>query len=247
MITIAKNSKTLKSSFTFAAAALTASLVSTTFATKPASAVSLGTLIDAGDTLSIGDFTFSDFRYVPTAVGPNAIPVPASSIEVETVSRSVSGDLFQGLEFFLPLAAGNASVNDGAIEYLVTSATGTINQALLSFAGVGLNGGSATIGETIFSNPQGLVVGSLAVGAPDGPFQSILDLTGQNLTSLLVLKDANANAGSNGTAQISIINQLYNPGGGGGQTIPEPSQLLGALAVGAILASNLLQKRKQLN
>src|SRR5271169_1488432 len=114
---------------------------------------------------TIGDKTFSDFTYTPSAIG-GATEVPATGFNYTTLNN-VSNQW--GFDFTFPLNAGTNQVNDIALGYTVAVTSGA---ALINSAGDGpitgtITGtGAASVGETYclgVSTTVGCPAGDLGV------------------------------------------------------------------------------------
>jgi len=166
--------------------------------------------VSNGNTYSnASGLTFSGFSYASTASG-TATAYPATSVGVLAFSSPPNS----GITF----AAGWSTVANGildiAITYTVTSSK-PITDADLVIAGSVTGTGAASVGETLTSG--GKLIGTLTASLPGAPVDSI-SFAGVN--SITVTKDIILNAGSAGTASISIVSQGFST-----TAVPEPASM----------------------
>lgn len=207
--------------------------------TLPAHAVSLGSLISTGGTLTdINGDVFSNFSYLnSTALPTNAVPTPASQIQVNLSAISPTGIAFSG-----SFNAFTGQIFDYVLGYTVTAARSTVITGLtLSDVGTSTSPGFASVVEAAYSG--GTQVAVLAVStAPNTPRNPSVNFN-PGYTQLTVQKDINLDGNASGTAQISIIDQLISTGPGTNiPSVPEPSEVLGTIAFGAVGVCSYLRR-----
>jgi hypothetical protein len=204
--------------------------------------VSLTTYLTGSYSCSIGNLTFSNFSYVPS--GSN--PVPAADVTVDTLGPTSTGASFVsslfptdvGLEFGAPWSVPPGTSTDAAIGFDVTYAGGA---ASISDAGLdqtsGITGtGQASVVENgcsgaVFPCTQewGLLTNSSSFAA-----DTIFTPTG----TISVSKDISVASGSNGTATISLVQDVFST------VVPEPQGLPVLLGFG-LVAGLVLRKKFQ--
>lgn len=138
-----------------------------------------------------------------------------------------------------------ASSLDIAFSYTVSSSGGLITDIHLIFNGSQTGSGTTTVVETVLDPVTLAVIGQAQVTNPPPSFDQTIVLSEQ-LSTVLIQKDitltssttgcTTTTAGSCGTANISIVDQLVS------QTVPEPATLL--LVGSGLLASGLLGRRR---
>jgi hypothetical protein len=169
----------------------------------------------ADGSCTIGDLTFSNFSYTPTAIG-DVITPPAGSVEVNPLMGTESG-----LEFDAGWFANPGTLEDSLIKYTVTCTTAcAIDDWVLQIAGAGSSGdGIINVAET---SPQ--VPGGLTQTFVGGSLEGTGSATFAPVGSLSVAKDILVYGGGvpMTSTQVSSVTNLFS-------TIatptPEPSLL----------------------
>jgi hypothetical protein len=157
--------------------------------------------------------TFSNFTFSASAIPPTTpVLTPAGITVKEFLAGPESGITFSGAMF-----APAGTIVDYAISYVVTAPPGfTIFDATLSGVFSTFGGtGSVSVGETLFNNVTGGLIGTLEIASPPGAASDTINFAGVN--SILVQKDIILNGGSNG-ASISFVNQGFS-------SVPEPHSM----------------------
>lgn len=200
--------------------------------------------LGSGFSCTVNDQTYQDFMYTGTS-NPPGFEVPAGSIGVTPITTA--GD--PGLQW----AASGWGVGtglgilsqDSLFQFAVTSST-PITDLSLSIGGAGFTGtGSINLDETaclgaMLPSCTGGTIVTLSVFDNSGG-QRLFDqvnFSGVNLIS--VSKDLLVQAGTNGSAQVSVITDQFSEGQ---STVPEPSTLsmlgAGVLALGGFARRKL--------
>jgi hypothetical protein len=209
-----------------------------------ADGVSLTTYTTSGYSCTIGGVTFSNFEY--TASGTN--PIAASSVTVDSLGPAGSGASFPslifpsdvGLQFSAPWnATSNNVTSDAAIEFEVTipGATSIEDAGLDQVSGI-TGTGAAGVVETGCNGP---------FNPPLQPCNTTWGLLTNNTNqatgtifaptgSVIVGKDISVTAGSNGTASLSVVQDVFST------VVPEPRGLPALL--GFVLVAGLALRKK---
>ncbi len=228
-------------------------LTSTTFAflavlgssALPAHAVTLGSLISTSTPFTdLFGNRYSNFNFV------NSTHIPASDVSLtadQITVNQVPINIGFGIEFGGSFNAKAGQINDYIISYNVTAAPKSgINGIGLATNGSADPGTTALVNDTVYdANNQ---IGSLVSKyPPNGPGKSFNQIFTNNYSSLLVQKDINldgsASSDPNSLASISIIDQtVTNENSNIPVLTPEPSEVLGTLAFGAIGVFSYLRR-----
>jgi len=165
----------------------------------------------ADGSCTIGDLTFSNFSYTPTAVGAIIVP-PDTAVTVNPVMGPESG-----LEFAAGWFATPGTLEDSLIKYTVTcDSTCDLTDWQLQLAGAGGTGdGLVNVSETSPQTPAGLSqteFGGIISGKGSATFPPV--------GSMSVAKDILVYGGGvPGTStQVSSVTNLFST-----TTVPEPS------------------------
>jgi len=193
----------------------------------PISPCASGTLADydvSGFSCTIGDLTFSDFSYIPSASG-GALAPDASGVSVTPIT---TGEI--GLEFNAAWLVIDGQTIDAPITYDVTSTSADISDLTLEMVGTATAPGAASVAETA-SNGENLGV---------TPSDFMQTKTFSPVDALTLRKDIGVSGGAlgdGGSAHISYVYNLFSET----STVPEPSMLL---LCGGLLAFLPIARRK---
>jgi hypothetical protein len=189
----------------------------------------------------VGDKIFSNFSYI--ASGDNAIP--GTDVTVQTIGPAGSGatnidNTFPsdiGLEFAAPWTVPPGTSTDAAIGFDVTIGSGPLeieDAGLVQTSGV-TGTGTASVVENgcsgaVFPCTQEW---NVLTNANDFANDTIFTPTG----TISVSKDISVASGSNGTATISLVQDVFSQ-----TSVPEPRSL--SLLLGFGLVAGLALKKK---
>ena len=181
-------------------------------------------VIDTTGSVAVGNLVFSDFTLDTTFQNTGNAP-NTSSVLVEGVLMNGN----YGLRFVGGWSASGAQIVDTLLSFKVTAVDSTLtDDHLWMSSAAGAAGGSASIVETLFTQPDTEPIGpTLFTYASDTVTQLTSDGVFDPQPYLWVTKDINVNGGITGIAQISEFFQTFS--------VPEPCTLL-VLAVGGALA-----------
>jgi len=175
---------------------------------------------------SIQDQTYQDFMYSSSS-NPPGFSVPAGSVNVTPITTTGNyGFQWEAAGWAASNSSGVLSV-DSLFQYAVSS-TNPMTDLSLSIAGVGFSGtGSVSVDETACLGAMlpacsgGTTVTLRVFDSSSG--QQLYDqvnFAGVNLID--VSKDLMVSAGTNGSAEVSVLTDQFSEGSG---TVPEPSTL----------------------
>lgn len=205
--------------------------LTTTVLSTPTAIVALSN----GNTTTVNgaeSLTFSNFGYSSTASG-TAVAYPATGVVVLPFTSGVE----TGITYTAGWSVVSGGILDIALTYTVTAPKGElINDATLVIAGSVTGTGAASVGETLVNTATGALVGVLTASLPGSPADTIFFGGVQSIT---VTKDIILNAGTNGTASISVVSQGFSSTG-----VPEPTSMaLLGIGMTGFLAFRRLFKR----
>ena len=196
-----------------------------------------------GFNCTIADETFSNFIYTSTS-SPPGFEIQAGSVGVTPIT--IPGN--PGFQFNAPWLASTLSGvqnRDSFFEFQVNVNPGgsPITDVSLSIGGFGQTGtGSVTVDETVclgavFPSCHGGTVKTLEVYDNSSGFKSYDEITFAGVTEVDVEKDVLIDAGTNGSATLSLVTNQFS------ETTPEPGSILlfgsGALALAGVLRRKL--------
>jgi len=215
----------MKLTSSYLATGLFASAIATTFIAKPASAVSLTSLL-TGSTITSSGISFSDFTFAASSLG-GAVPVVADSVQVNPIPG--------GLSFSFALFAGSNQTNDLSMGYRATASSGTLNTVTLTQVAANAGTGVGSVGEIVFSGAGPTASGAVSsfIGIPSVPIPFA------SADSIRVVKDVDVAGGTNGFASVSVVEQTFP----NASLVPEPSEVIGTLAFGTLGAGYLLKRQ----
>lgn len=202
----------------------------------------LNNYLGSGFQCTVNDQTYTDWGY-DSVSNPPGFSIPAGSVSVTPITTP--GD--PGFRFTAGwMVGGSTGIQsiDSSFFFNVTS-TAPMTDLSLSIGGVGFTGtGSITLSETyclggVLPSCAGGTPGTISVfdSAAGQQLYNQVDFTGVNEIS--VEKDLLVVAGTNGSAEVSIITDQFSEGQ---QSVPEPSTL--TMFGAGILAVAGLARRK---
>lgn len=198
--------------------------------------------LGSGFSCSINDQTYQDFAYTGTS-NPPGFQIPAAGIGVTPITTPGDPGLQWSAGWGVGTSIGVLS-QDSLFQFAVTS-TNPMTDLSLSIAGVGFTGtGSVNVDETaclgaMLPSCSGGTIVTLSVFANSGGQQLYdqVNFAGVNLIS--VSKDLLVQAGTNGTAEVSVVTDQFSEGSG---TVPEPSTL-SMLGAGILAAAGFARRK----
>lgn len=209
----------------------------------------LNNYLGSGFQCTVNDQTYSSFFYTSES-NPNGFSVPASSVTVTPITTPQDpGFQFTAAGWGASTSSGVLDV-DSTIEFNVSSVT-PITDLSLSIAGVGFTGtGSVNLDETAC---LGGVLPS-CTGGTEVMLSVFCNSTACNQSSTFdevnfagvnevsVEKDLLVSAGTNGSAQVSIITEQFSEGS---STVPEPGTL-SMMGIGVIGLARFARRKMNL-
>jgi len=181
--------------------------------------------LGSGFQCTINDQTYSSFSYSDTS-NPPGFGIPAGSIMA--IPITTPGD--PGLQFTGPWGvstSGGILAQDSEFDWTVTS-TSLITDLSLSIAGVGFSGtGAINLDETaclgaILPSCTGGTTVTLSVFDSSAGQQLFDEITFAGVHEISVEKDLLVSAGTNGSAEVSVITDQFSEGT---SAVPEPGTL----------------------
>src|SRR5262245_42105055 len=141
-----------------------------------------------------------------------------------------------GLEFSGAISVGTNSSLDVKFNYTAVSSGALITDVHLDFNGAFVGTGQAAVTETVFDANTGELLGQAFVVNPPPTLQVKIDLS-KATSAVLIKKDILLTGGTNGTAQLSFVDQLIS--------VPEPASvlLIGIGLVGVALGKRRISRR----
>jgi hypothetical protein len=202
----------------------------------------MSTYLGTGFSCTIGDKTFSSWIYTSTS-SPPGFEIQAGSVGVTPITTPGN----PGFQFNAPWLASTLSGvqgRDSFFEFQVNSSGAPITDVSLSIGGFGTTGtGSITVDETVclgatFPACSGGTTKTLEVYANSGGFKAFDEVSFAGVTEVDVEKDVLIDAGTNGSATLSLVTNQFSEG-----STPEPASILlfgsGALALAGVLRRKL--------
>jgi|ERR1019366_3253127 hypothetical protein len=200
------------------------------------------TYLAPGFSCGIDDKTFSNFIYTSTS-SPPGYEIQAGSVGVTPITTPGN----PGFQWNAPWMASTLSGvqgRDSFFEFQVNSSGAPITDVSLSIGGFGTTGtGSITVDETVclgavFPACSGGTTKTLEVYANSGGFKAYDEVSFAGVTEVDVEKDVLIDAGTNGSATLSLVTNQFSEG-----STPEPASILlfgsGALALAGVLRRKL--------
>jgi hypothetical protein len=181
--------------------------------------------LGSGFTCTINDQTYQDFSYSGTS-NPPGFQIPAGSIQTTPITTPGN----PGLQWSAGWGASTASgvlEQDSLFQYAVTSTSG-ITDLSLSIAGAGFTGtGSINVDETaclgaMLPSCTGGTIVTLHVFDSSSGEQLFDEVNFSGVGLVSVSKDLLVQAGTNGSAEVSVLTDQFSEGQ---STVPEPSTL----------------------
>jgi hypothetical protein len=208
---------------------------------NPTEQINLGTIIDNGLSVQVGDKLFSDFVFTYNDTDGN----PLTDLTRSNVTIiALQNDFGIGMSFTQPLIALGLVYKDITLKYsaTVTDPNFAISDLHLSITGSANNGGVGSVAEDAFLGGWGATnVGHLQADTTNPP----TNLTATTYfvppvpygTKLWIQKDVIvAGSGPSSYATISIVDQTFSQ-------IPEPSTVL-LVGVGLLGAFAVMRRRQ---
>lgn len=198
-----------------------------------------------GFNCTIGDKTFSDFAYTGTS-NPPGFSIPAGGIQTTPITTP-------GNPGFQWSAGWHASTNSGVLtqdslfQFTVNVAPGgaPITDLSLSIAGAGFSGTgevivdeTACLGAVLPACTGGQVVTLEVFDSAQG--QQFFDsISFAGVTEVSIAKDLEVQAGTNGSAQVSLLTDQFSEGT---QSVPEPGTL-SMLGAGVVALAGFARRK----
>ena len=202
------------------------------------------TYLAPGFSCGIGDKTFSNWIYTSTS-SPPGFEIQAGSVGVTPITTPGNPG-FQWNAPWLASTLSGVEGRDSFFEFQVNVNPGgaPITDVSLSIGGFGNRGtGSITVDETVclgatFPACSGGTTERLQVYSNSGGFKAFDEITFAGVTEVDVEKDVLIDAGTNGSATLSLVTNQFSEG-----STPEPASILlfgsGALALAGVLRRKL--------
>jgi hypothetical protein len=206
---------------------------------------SMADYITSGYNCTIDDKTFSNFQYTFNS-NPPGFGLPPGSVSVTPIMTP--GD--PGFQFSTGWHASTASgvlSQDSLFQFTVNVNPGgnLITDVSLSIGGAGFMGtGSVIVDETVclgatFPACSGGTVDFLQVRRDSAGSKTYDEISFAGVSEIDVQKDVLIDAGTNGSASLSLVTNQFSEGG----AVPEPGSILlfgsGALALAGVLRRKL--------
>src|SRR5271166_3219939 len=200
--------------------------------------------IVSGFDCGIGDKTFANFMYSATS-NPPGFGIPAGGVAVTPITTSGNPGFQFSAGWFASTTSGILE-EDSLIQYSVNVNPGgaLINDLSLSIAGLAFNGtGFVGVSETaclgaMLPACSGGTILTLNVFDSKGGSQLVDSATFSPVSEIDVAKDITVQAGTNGSASLSLVTNQFSEG-----QVPEPSSILlfgsGVLALAGVLRRKL--------
>jgi hypothetical protein len=219
--------------FLFVVPTMTKALIVTNLA--PGQSINLGTVIDQGLALQIGDKQFGDFYYSYMDTDGNLLNDLTRS---NVLLTALANDYGFGVTFQQPLIAVGAVYKDVVLKYTatVTDPNYLINDIHLAITGTYGAQGQGAVGETVYIGGFGATQVGFVQALIPGVMTGTANLTSPQ-TKVWVQKDIYVYGQAPGdSASITIIDQNFSQ-------IPEPSTVL-LLVVGLLGVVTAIRRRR---
>lgn len=206
----------------------------------------LDNYLGSGFSCGIDDKTFSNFQYSGTS-NPGGFGLPAGSVAVTPITTAGNPGLQFSAGWFASTTSGILE-EDSLIQYSVNVNQGgnLISGLSLSIAGVGWTGtGAVLVDETaclgaMLPSCSGGTIETLSVYASSSGTKLYDSVSFTGVSEIDLAKDITVQAGTNGTASLSLVTNQFSEGGG---TVPEPSSIFlfgsGVLGLAGVLRRKL--------
>ncbi len=202
----------------------------------------LNNYLGSGFQCTINDQTYSSFDYTSES-NPSGFSIPASSVTVTPISTPNNPGFQFTAGWGVSTATGILS-QDSTFEWNVTSVS-PITDLSLSMAGVGFSGtGAVNLDETaclgaVLPACTGGTVVNLSVFDSSAGQQLFDQVNFAGVNEVSVEKDLLLVAGTNGSAEVSVITDQFSEGT---STVPEPGTL-GMLGAGIVAIAGLARRK----
>jgi len=182
------------------------------FGAKSAKAITLDTLLGAGNQIVVGNEVYSNFTYGGTT--------PAANV---TVTSSTTGLSFTSTGNWTTANSGNS-----VISYDVQITGASFQTVGLGFTATASGGANASVGETVTDKTNNKDYSMQVFTDGDGPLadttSASINLNPQT-SSLHVVKSIDVSSSGTGTASITLVDNTFTTGGGETPGVPEPASL----------------------
>jgi hypothetical protein len=183
--------------------------VSALFGANSAKAITLDTLLGAGNQIVVGNTVYSNFSYGGTTA--------ASSV---TVTSSTAGLSFS--------SNWTTPTGSSVISYDVQITGAQFQTVGLGFTANASGGATASVGETVTDkiNTKDYSMQVFTDGSGPLPDNTTASITlNPQTSSLHVVKSIDVATSGQGTASITIVDNTFTTGGGVQPGVPEPASL----------------------
>jgi hypothetical protein len=205
----------------------------------------LDNYLGAGFSCTITDQTYSDWAYTSESNPPGFNNPPGSVTATPITTPGNPGFQFTG-DWYASTASGVLS-QDSTFEFTVNSTTPMTDMSL-SIAGVGFTGTgqinldeTACLGAMLPACSGGTIVNLSVFDSSSGQLlYDQIDFAGVNEIS--VDKDLSIAAGTNGSAEVSVITDQFSEGSG---SVPEPGTL-GMMGAGVVAIAAFARRKLNL-
>jgi hypothetical protein len=202
----------------------------------------LNNYLGSGFSCTVNDQTYSSFNYTSEST-PAGFAPPASGVTVTPITTPENPGLQFTAGWYASTSSGVLSM-DSTFEWTATS-TSPITDLSLSIAGVGFSGtGSINLDETaclgaILPSCSGGTIVTLSVFDNSSGSQLFDQVNFAGVNEVSVEKDLLITAGTNGSAEVSVITDQFSEGS---STVPEPGTL-GMMGAGIVAIAGFARRK----